>query len=78
MTAQRWSDHAVIRDRFVLDGQAFARWCAAEFGIRDRDSAMQRITGIDPLAERVVIDGLDYQIPDVCYQKLEVTSEPAN
>ena len=73
MPAKLWSDHTVIRDRFVLDDQAFTRWCAAEFGIHDRDSAMQRITEIDPLAERVVIDGVGYQIPDVCYQKLEAT-----
>ena len=77
MTAKLWADHAVIQDRFVLDGSAFARWCATEFGARDREAALRRISEIDPLAERVVIDGEAYLIPDECYQKLE-TYEPAN
>jgi len=72
MTTQRWSDHAVIRGPVRVGRPAFARWCAAEFGIRDRDSATQRVPRLI-LWPSVVIDGLDYQIPDACYQKLEAT-----
>ncbi|CAG0991991.1 hypothetical protein ANRL3_02837 [Anaerolineae bacterium] len=67
---KEWADHGFVGDRFVLDGPAFAKWCAENFNIRDRASAMNRITEIDPLSERVVIDGIAYLIPDECYQKI--------
>jgi hypothetical protein len=51
-----------------LNGPAVAQWCREEFGIADR--ARRRIGEIDPLSERVVVDGVAYQIPDECYLKI--------
>jgi len=66
-----WADHGVVRDRFVLDEARMAEWIKMAFDIRDRASALARITEIDPLAERIVVDGTAYLIPDECYRKLD-------
>lgn len=58
------------RDRFVLNGPAVAQCCREEFRIADRASARRRIPEIDPLSERVVVDGVAYQIPGECYFKI--------
>ncbi len=59
-----------MTDRFVLDETALVKWIIEAFDIHDRTTAKKRITEIDPLAERIVVDGEAYQIPDHCYQKI--------
>ncbi len=67
---ERWHDHACVLDRFALDIPAFFSWIVDAFEIWDRETAVKRISEIDPLSERIVVDGKDYQIPDACYQRI--------
>ena len=60
----------LLIDRFVLDDAAFVAWCNEAFGSADRESALARITDIDPLNETVIVDNVEHRIPDKCYRKI--------
>ncbi|MGD9101022.1 MAG: hypothetical protein PVF45_11125 [Anaerolineae bacterium] len=61
------ADHGVIRDRFALNPKTLFRWVAEHFDITTPQEAEARITEIDALAELIVVDGENYQIPHECY-----------
>lgn len=65
-----WCDHSIIRDRIVINEGVLADWLRDRFQIHTRREAEERLTDIDPLAERVTVDGIDYQIPHECYYSL--------
>ncbi len=60
----------IIRDRLVLNPEQFFIWTVRRFGISTPEEAEARISEIDPLAELLIIDGVEHRIPHSCYYSL--------
>ncbi len=74
---QSYADHGIVRDRAVINPGALGYWLFVHFGLNIfADAGAAQVSDIDPLAERVVVNGKDYLIPHWCY--LAVMPEPGD
>ncbi len=62
-------DSGVLRDRFLLNHAALTYWLYLHFGMNTRTLAGEELSAlnIDPVNERITIDGVDYKLPHWCF-----------